>query len=601
MTKSTSCSGVTFCVALILLSVAVPATALSATPQELFERAETLYRQLEVVDPSGQAPSWNRVADAFSDVAVRYPQSPLASEALWRVSWIYGRRGRAGDVNAKVLQLDVYRSLVQHYPDSPHAPEALLFLAVDAEDEDGTRAAQLYTRLLQTYPSTPQASLARNRMAQLPQADRVADTREVADLRPTTGSTTPTPIPEIPDPAPVAGEGTGGVTPPRSAPPAGIEPDFDNLARLTGVRHYSDRAHTRVVLDLDRPVLFETGAARGPERLFIDLQGVDEPFELAGAQISGLEQVIAVGGEAVSRVRVGLNRPGVVRVVVDLDAGSQHTLFTLDNDNEPFRIVVDVPTATVASKIKTDRRPPVAAGESISEQLGLGVRRVVIDPGHGGNDPGAIGRTGVTEKSLTLQLSQALASRLRAAGYEVLMTREDDSTVSLEERTEFANQVDADLFVSIHINSARNRKLRGFETYYLNLANDPTAAETAARENAPGGAGSMGDLDETLDLIVQNEFQGASGELAASIQDSLVMHVAKEYDDVHDLGVKTAPFFVLVGAKMPAVLVETSFVSNEQEEAWLKTGDYRSELAEALEIGLQSYVDKRKATVSSSR
>jgi N-acetylmuramoyl-L-alanine amidase len=226
---------------------------------------------------------------------------------------------------------------------------------------------------------------------------------------------------------------------------------------------------------------------------------------------------------------------------------------------------------------------------------------VVIDPGHGGNDPGAIGRSGVTEKSLTLRLSEALAARLRAAGYEVLMTREDDSTVSLAERTEFANRVDADLFVSIHINAARNRNLRGFETYYLNLANDPTAAETAARENAPGGAGSMGDLDETLELIVQNEFQGASSELAASIQDSLVMHVAKHYDNVHDLGVKTAPFSVLVGAKMPAVLVETSFVSNEQEEAWLKTADYRNNLAEALEIGLQSYVDRRKSTVTSNR
>ncbi len=111
----------------------------------------------------------------------------------------------------------------------------------------------------------------------------------------------------------------------------------------------------------------------------------------------------------------------------------------------------------------------------------------------------------------------------------------------------------------------------------------------------------MGDLDETLELIVQNEFKGASSALAASLQDSLVMHVAKTYDDVQDLGVKTAPFFVLVGAKMPAVLVEASFVSNEQEEAWLKTGDYRAALAEALEIGLQSYVDKRKVTVSSSR
>ena len=116
-------------IAAITLLVAIPTTALPASPQELFERAETLYRQLEVVDPSGQAPSWTRVADAFADVAVRYPDSPLASKALWRVSWIYGRRARSGDDAAADRQLEIYRDLVQRYPTSPHAPEALLRLA----------------------------------------------------------------------------------------------------------------------------------------------------------------------------------------------------------------------------------------------------------------------------------------------------------------------------------------------------------------------------------------------------------------------------------------------------------------------------------------
>ena len=471
MFKSASRGGVSFIVAIIVLA-AVPTTALTASPQELFERAETLYRQLEVVDPSGQAPSWNRVADAFSDVAMRYPESPLAAEALWRVSWIYGRRGRAGDEEAAARQIGVYRALVQKYPDSPHAPEALLFLAVNAEDEGGAHAASLYSRLLQDYPTTPQATLARNRLNEFLRAHPDVDPA-VVDA-PVSGSSAPAPVPTLPaaEPSPR----TTAVSAPAGDP--AIDPDLGDLARLAGIRYYSDRAHTRVVLDLDRPVLFETGEAQGPERLFIDLQGVGEPLELPGAQASGLEQVIPVGGDAVSRVRVGPNRPGVIRVVLDLGASLQHTLFTLENkDDEPFRIVIDVPTATVASKVRTSRRPPEATGGSISEQLGLGVRRVVIDPGHGGNDPGAIGRTGVTEKSLTLQLSRALAARLRAAGYEVLLTREDDSTVSLEERTAFANRVDADLFVSIHINSARNRNLRGFETYYLNLANDPTAAK----------------------------------------------------------------------------------------------------------------------------
>ncbi len=159
----------------ITLLLAAPSAALSATPQELFERAETLYRQLEVVDPSGEAASWTRVTDAFADVAARYPDSPLASEALWRMSWIYGRQGRAGDPASSARQLELYRELVQSYPASPHAPEALLRLAVDAEGEGGARAAVLYSRLLQQYPSTPQASLARNRMAEVIRANPFAD------------------------------------------------------------------------------------------------------------------------------------------------------------------------------------------------------------------------------------------------------------------------------------------------------------------------------------------------------------------------------------------------------------------------------------------
>ncbi len=561
-------------IAAITLLVAIPATALPTSPQELFERAETLYRQLEVVDPSGEASSWTRVADAFADVAVRYPDSPLASQALWRVSWIHGRRARFGDDVAADRQLEIYRDLVQRYPSSPHAPEALLRLAVAAEEGSGARAASLFSRLLQRYPGTPQATLARNRMKELVRANPNIETEGV-DV---------------------------------GAPAAGDEPDETSLmatngdlARLTGVRHYSDHTHTRVVLDLDRSVRFQSGEVQNPQRLFIDLLGVDRPASLAGAEARGREQVISIAGEAVASVRVALNQPGIVRVVVDLEDSARYTLFTLGSEGEPFRIVIDVPTATVAARVNSERRPAERAGDSISEQLGLGVHKVVIDPGHGGTDPGAIGRTGVTEKQLSLQLSLALAERLRAAGYEVLLTRGDDSTVSLQERTDFANGVDADLFISIHINSARNRKLRGFETYYLDMALDPSAAETAARENASSEAGSMGDLEEMLETIMKNEFQGASSELAASIQDSLVMHVAKSYRNVHDLGVKTAPFFVLVGANMPAILVEASFVSNEEEEAWLKSAAYRSALAEAIEIGLQSYVDKRRVVPFSNR
>ena len=584
----------------IALSVVAPSSALPASPQELFERAETLYRQLEIVDPSGRASSWRWVADAFNDVALRYPESPFASEALWRVSGIYGRRALAGDETAAIYQREIYRDLVQRYSASPHAPEALLRLAIDAEVADSPRVASLYSRLLQRYPRSPQAKVARNRMNELVLANNSVDL-EAVDSRD---------APRLETSVPPTNDRRGLVAAVSDDDPFSVDSGLDglsliatssDLARLTGVRHYSDPTHTRVVLDLDRSVQFQTGEVHQPERLFIDLQGVDEPGYLDGAEFRGHEQVVAIEGGAVAQVRIALTQPGVVRVVMDFSDSGHYTLFTLGSEGEPFRIVVDVPTATVASRVKSDRRPPKREGDSISEQLGLGVQRVVLDPGHGGTDPGAIGRTGVAEKWLTLQLSLTLAERLRATGYEVLLTRQDDSTLTLQKRTEFANGVAADVLISIHINSARNRKLRGFETYYLDMAIDPIAAETAARENASGEAGSMGDLGEMLETIMKNDFQGASSELASSIQDSLVMHVAKNYGNVHDLGVKTAPFFVLVGADMPAVLVEASFVSNEEEEEWLKSAAYRSELAEAIEIGLQSYIDKRRVVTDSYR
>ncbi len=584
----------------IALSVVAPSSALPASPQELFERAETLYRQLEIVDPSGHASSWRWVADAFNDVALRYPESPFASEALWRVSGIYGRRALAGDETAAIYQREIYRDLVQRYSASPHAPEALLRLAIDAEVTDSPRVALLYSRLLQRYPRSPQAKVARNRMNELVLANNSVDL-EAVDSRD---------APRLETSVPPTNDRGRLVAAVSDDDPFSVDSGLDglsliatssDLARLTGVRHYSDPTHTRVVLDLDRSVQFQTGEVHQSERLFIDLQGVDEPGHLAGAEFRGDEQVVAIEGGAVAQVRIALTQPGVVRVVMDFSDSGHYTLFTLGSEGEPFRIVVDVPTATVASRVKSDRRPPKREGDSISEQLGLGVQRVVLDPGHGGTDPGAIGRTGVAEKWLTLQLSLTLAERLRATGYEVLLTRQDDSTLTLQKRTEFANGVAADVLISIHINSARNRKLRGFETYYLDMAIDPIAAETAARENASGQAGSMGDLGEMLEAIIENENKGASSELASSIQDSLVMHVAKNYGNVHDLGVKTAPFFVLVGADMPAVLVEASFVSNEEEEAWLKSAAYRSELAEAIEIGLQSYIDKRRVATDSYR
>ncbi len=574
-----------FLAAATLLS-ATAATGSEASPQELFERAEALCRQLEVVDPAVQSETWIAVVDAFSDLAARYPKSPLASEALWRIGWIYGTRADAGDTAARPRSLNAYKRLVERYPTSPRAPEALFRLAASAETSSGPRAARLYNRLLQQYPSTPQASLARNRLADAERRNPTPVTRpdEEPSRRAGAAPVETKPIPEEP----------------ASEEPAVVEAaPVEDLATLKGVRFYSDSTHTRVVLDFDASVTYETGDVASPPRVFIDIPGVALVDGMDGASVQNGEQVFQVGSNAVEKVRIGLNRPGVARVVVHLPVSTRYTMFSLDNPGQPFRIVIDVPTQKVASRIRETRRPPAVEGTPLSRQLGLGIHRIVIDPGHGGQDPGAIGRTGITEKDLTLAVSLLLAQDLRNSGYEVLLTREDDRTLALVERTEFANRADADLFISVHINSARNRKLRGFETYYLNLATDSTAADVAARENS-GDAAALGNLDDVLEKIVKNANKDESSELARSIQDSLVLHLSKSFSEVRDLGVKSAPFFVLVGAKMPSVLVELSFISNAEEESLLKRARYQEQMVEAILIGTQSFIEQRRAAAAST-
>lgn len=565
---------------LLLVFLAVVSTAAAdSSPQQRFERAEALSRQLQAVDPSVSSPAWNGVVEAFYEVARRDPHSPLAAEALWRAAAIAGKRAAGGDEAAAALELQVYAELAGNHPASPHAPEALLRLAARAEAEEGTRAADLYARLLQRYPGTPQAALARSRLS------------SGATAVPLVARRLPEPDGSAADPE------TGMASGSSLSRDSSSSTTAPGPAGLSGVRHYSDRAHTRVVIDLDRPVSYEAGKAGSPPRIYFDLLGARLPDSLPGARFVGGEYHLPVEGDAVRRVRLAENRPGVVRVVVDLAADSRYSLFTLDHPEMPFRVVVDVPAPRIADQLAKARRPPDPEGGSVARQLQLAVRRIVIDPGHGGQDPGAIGRTGLTEKEVTLRLAKLLAESFAGSGYEVYLTRQDDRTVSLRERTGLANRLGADLFVSLHVNASRNRRLRGFETYFLNLATDPTAAETAARENAVAEAG-LGNLDAVLERIVKDTNKRESQQLARTIQDSMVMHVSRRYDQVQDLGVKQAPFYVLVGAQMPSVLVEASFLSNVEEERRLRDPEYLRLIAESLAVGIRSYVEGRKMAVS---
>ena len=246
-----------------------------------------------------------------------------------------------------------------------------------------------------------------------------------------------------------------------------------------------------------------------------------------------------------------------------------------------------------AAKAREIRSTVLGSGTSLAAQLGLKVRRVVVDAGHGGRDSGAIGPRGVREKDLALAVSRRVAARLKFLGFEVVMTRKSDVFVSLDERTRIANDAHADLFVSIHCNAARRRKLEGVETWTLNVSSDRYAARLAAFENAEADR-TVSDLRLILADLATKANASDARDLAQSVQSSLVRTLRSRVGPVRDHGVKQALFYVLLGTRMPSILVETGFISNPAEEARLKTARFQQGTAEAIARGVKDYVESRR-------
>jgi N-acetylmuramoyl-L-alanine amidase len=240
----------------------------------------------------------------------------------------------------------------------------------------------------------------------------------------------------------------------------------------------------------------------------------------------------------------------------------------------------------------TSTPQPTRDGQStLTRTLGLKIGRIVLDPGHGGHDTGTIGPTGLMEKDLCLDVALRLGKIIeqRLPGADVIYTRSDDTFVPLEERTNIANQAKADLFISIHANSSHDTGARGIETYYLNLKGSPEAMEVAARENATAQEG-VHDLQNLVMKITQTEKIDESREFATDIQNSLSYRIQKVNSSVKNRGVRKAPFVVLIGAAMPSILTEISFLSNPADEKLLKQPEQRQKVAEGLYQGIASYL-----------
>jgi N-acetylmuramoyl-L-alanine amidase len=368
------------------------------------------------------------------------------------------------------------------------------------------------------------------------------------------------------------------------------------LSDVTAVRHWSYPTYTRVVVELSRPVKTEVKrlaadrAEAKPERLYLDLPRVwiglryPDPMPVEDGLLKG--------------IRLGQNSLTTTRLVIDLESYDHHRLFFLSS---PDRVVVDV-----YGEGRPGRSPPHTGAQrapSSQGQLPLAMRRVrtvVLDPGHGGRDPGALGPRGLQEKDVTLRLARALRPRLVARGFRVFMTREWDRTLSLEERTAFAEGVGGDVFISLHTNASRSRSARGIETYYLDKTHERHSRRVAAREN-----GVPPDrLDELQRIVAQlrvSEVSVHSAQLAKAVHEEVVAGVRATHGAVEDLGVKRGPFYVLFLSNMPSILLETGFLTNGAEARRLQSKFYIEVLAEHISRGLSAYRRENSLTVAGVR
>jgi len=280
---------------------------------------------------------------------------------------------------------------------------------------------------------------------------------------------------------------------------------------------------------------------------------------------------------------------------------------SVDDEDSPAEKALNDAPASPSSRSKSSSRlsashkdsdldirvaKPTANGDrSLIRTLGLKIGRIVIDPGHGGHDTGTIGPNGLQEKDLVLEVGRRLGKMLETRlGAEVVYTRKDDTFIPLETRTAIANQQRADLFISIHANSSHDAAARGVETYYLNFTSSADALEVAARENAVSEK-SIYELQDLVKKIALKEKIEESREFAADVQSSLHSGLAAKNPGIRNRGVKKAPFIVLIGANMPSILAEISFVSNPGDEHRLQTSEYRQRIAESLYHGIAKYVD----------
>jgi N-acetylmuramoyl-L-alanine amidase len=612
-----------------------------------FERAEQLRAALNVKPVSKRSLSdYRAVVSSYRRVYLITPRANEIPDALMAIAQLNTEMGERFGRTYYQAAVDAYRFLLHDYPASHHNADAMLECAKLQRDQLGDYAAatQTYQDFLKRFPKSPRKREALEGVAEL------ALLQNSATPSSSTKASTSSAVAEMPDEPAAPSEESRSTLSAASTPSSGSA----STPRIRRIRTSRNDDLTRVTIDLEGPVQYFSDRLSNPDRIFFDLRDARLPLDVARelVQVDGdLLTAVRAAQNHAGVVRVVLDVNGVKdytvstadnppQLIIDLyrkalsgsAAKSAHASHNssvklppagtfevasnapaADNDAKPA--VVSKSASKLAPKANAADNSPINNGTlksaksstkgeqilaahptrdgsaTLTRALGLKIGRIVIDAGHGGHDTGTIGPTGLMEKDLCLDVALRLGKivKQRLPGAEVVFTRSDDSFIPLEERTAIANEAHADLFLSIHANSSQDHDARGIETYYLNLKGSPEAMEVAARENAVSQVG-VHDLEDLVKKIARNDKIDESREFAEDVQTSLSLRAQSANKTIKNRGVRKAPFVVLIGADMPSILTEISFLSNPADEQLLKKPENRQKVAEGLYQGVANYL-----------
>jgi len=594
-----------------------------ATAKAQFDRAEKQRTGLQGKPKNERTlDEYLKLVSSYRRVYLITPHAAEVPAALVQVAELHQEMGRQFDPKYFQSAIDAYQFLLHEYPENRYRQDALFTIGRIQKDdlEQPEMAEKTFQEFLKLYPRSPKDDEARKALAEIASAreqaakpstrKKLAEQNEkqrtlpqVTQIRTWNAENYTRVVIDVDDD--VQYQAARIANPDRiyfdlhkaklSSTLAGKSLEVQGGLLKTIRVAQNQVGVVRVVLEVDKVKDYSVFLLPNPYRLVVDVYG-DTPITAKSAPPPVAEP--AKAAEAPAKTDQTEAKRGEKHVAHPAKSESAPRESARSEPVKPAPAPADKSASVGATKTSsretaalTPPQPTRDGQRSLTRALGLKIGRIVIDPGHGGHDTGTIGPTGLMEKDLCLDIALRLGKIIqqRLPGAEVIYTREDDTFVPLENRTAIANQAKADLFISVHANSSHDHKARGVETYYLNFSASPEAMEVASRENALS-QGSIHELQDLIKKIARNEKIEESRELAAEIQDSLTKRLQRVNRTLKNRGVRKAPFVVLIGANMPSVLSEVSFISNPTDEQLLKKPENRQRVAEGLYRGVESYL-----------